>query len=227
MNFNIRPYWSQFLLLLALMALGMSIKQCRNNADMVEESKNYLSSLNDTITHLKSGVAQKPAVVVDPSLFEQVAMENESLKLALKRANIMSKNVKSFTQEATVTRIGNRGDSTISIAIHDTIPCPGFMPIPFHVDSQYYSIAGRIEEKKLVFLKINFPDSVFVITANKTHFLRKNELIISIGHSNPMIKTIGIQNFIVSEKSKWWESGWAKMGAGLIGGIYISQKLLK
>lgn len=203
-------------------ALVISISKCRESESHYDSANRWMMSLTDTITHLKNGIAQKPAVVVTQEAFEDIVAQNKTLQKAIKDAEFKVKNVSTITQVITKTYI-----DTISITLHDSIPCNDFIPIAFAIDSAYYSIAGVIKKKSLAFTTINFPDSLSVITAKKKHLFRKNEFIVSVSHSNPLIKTVGITNLTISEQRKWWQSEWLKAGVGFVGGIVVSQKLMK
>lgn len=206
--------------IVAVVLLILSIKQCRDNANNYASLKDYQASLNDTITYLKNGIAQKPAIEVTPNAFKDIVNENASLKKAIKEAEIKAHNVHTVTQVVTKTEI-----DTISISLHDSIPCADFVPITFGIDSLYYSIAGVIKKKSLLLTAVNFPDSVTIITANKNHFFKKDEFVVTVGHSNPLVKTIGLSNITVSEKRKWYESGWWKAGIGFAGGVIITRQI--
>ena len=159
----------------AVVALLLSIRQCSTNAESYADSKNYLASLNDTIRYLKNDIAQKPAVEVNGDLFVSIVRERDDLRAALAEAKLKAKNVRSLTQ--VVTRIET---DTITIAFHDTLPCPDFVPVAFAVDSQYYNIAGMVGKSAISITKVDFPDSLYVITANKNHLFRKNEFLVSV-----------------------------------------------
>lgn len=203
-----------------VIALILSVRQCNNNAADYSQSKNYISSQNDTIHYLKNGIAQKAAVEVSPDLFKSIVQENEALSKLLKDAKIKLGNVKQSTRIVTITQI-----DTIAIALHDTIPCPEFKPIAFNVDSVHYSIAGLVSKHSITISKINLPDSTYVITATKPHFFRKDEYLVTVKHSNPYIKTIGLTNLTVIENKKWWQNGWLKIGASFVAGGYLTYKL--
>lgn len=216
------PAIERWLLVVAFIALFISIRKCGDNSDLYSDSKNYLASLNDTIRYLKNGVAQKLAVEINKDLFISVVRERDDLRKALADAKLKAKNVRTLTQ--VVTKIET---DTITIAFHDTLPCPDFIPVPFAVDSQYYDISGLVSKSNITITNVDFPDSTYIITAAKNHLFRKDEFLVSVKHTNPHIKTIGLQNFTIKEKRKWWQNGWLKFGMGLAGGIYFSQKILK
>ena len=212
-------------LVAAMVALFFSVRQCGSNAVIAEEEKAYRESLDDTITYLKNGIAQKPAVVVSPEMFRDIVKERDDLRGALIAAQIKAKEVRTFAQ--VVSKI-DLGGSPIVAQLHDTLLCDwDFSDVGFDVDSAHYQISGFVSPTAVTILKINFPDSLSIITATRRRLFRKDEFLVSVGHSNPLIKTVGLTNLTVSEKRKWWHSGWIRIGVGLVGGIYISQKLLK
>ena len=207
---------------LCVIALIISVNKCRNNATSYAQSKNYISSLGDTITYLKHGIAQKPAIEVSKELFAELLEKNEFLTKMLKDAKIKADNVKQSTKIVTITQI-----DTVEIPLMDPLPCPEFNPIAFNVDSVHYSIGGLISKHSISIGKINFPDSLYVITASKNHFFRKDEYLVSVKHSNPYIKTVGLTNLTVTEQRKWYESGWVKFGAGILIGGWLTYKAIR
>lgn len=211
----------------ALVSLFFSVRQCRSNAGIVEDEREYRESLDDTITILKNGIAQKPAVEVSPEMFRNIVKERDDLRGALIAAEIKAKEVRSFTQVSSKIVLG---DNPIVIPLSDTITLPSewdFSAVGFDIDSANYQISGSVSPTEVTITKINFPDSLSVITATKRRLFRRDEFLVSVAHSNPLIKTVGVTNLTISDKKKWWESGWIKTGVGLVTGIYISQKLLK
>lgn len=215
-------YWSHIGLLAAIIAI-CCLSQCAMvRGDLYDQSKAYLASLDDTITYLKNGIAQKAAVEVSPDLFKELVGQNEELQKQLKDAKIKAKNVHTITTVVTNTEI-----DTISITLRDTIPCDDFAPIPFRADSQYYSIAGDVTKRAIRLSKVSFPDSLYVITADRKHLFRKNEFIVSIGHSNPNVKTVGLTNLTVTEERKWWQNMWIERVVVLAVGAYAAKTFLK
>lgn len=207
-------------LIIALILLSFAVRQCSSNADAYKQSKGYLASLNDTITHLKSGVVQKPATEINSDLFMKIVKERDDLQDALAAARLKAKNVRTFTE--VVSRIETE---PVTIQLHDTMPCPEFTPIPFAVDSQYYSIRGSVGKSSVTLSKISMVDSMIIFTAEKKHFLRPSDFLLSVKHSNPLIKTTGMQNITIVETRKWWQNPWLKFGAGAIVGSVITKEL--
>lgn len=176
--------------------------------------------MGDTIVQLKNGIAQKAAIEVSPELFESIAKENKVLTDMLKDAKIKLDNVKQSTRIITSTRI-----DTFEIPLSDTIPCPEFNAIAFNVDSVHYSIGGRVSKHSITFDKIRFPDSLYCVTAIKTHFFRQDEYLVTVKPSNPHVKIVGLTNLTVTENRKWWHAWYVKMGAGFVAGGYLTYRL--
>lgn len=215
-------YWSHICLVASLVIIAM-ISQCAiDRGRLYDQSKAYLDSKNDTITFLKNGIAQKPAVEVGSDMFKQILKERDDLTKALKDAQLRTGNVHNITQVVTKIDI-----DTITIALHDTIPCDDFAPIPFRADSQYYSIAGSVGKRVVRLTDINFPDSLYVINADKKPLFRKNKYIVSVGHSNPHVKTVGLTSLTVTEEKKWWQNPWIGRAVFFVAGAYGAKQLLK
>lgn len=208
-----------FLLLLALFGF-----KYRALMDKAAGNASYIASLNDTLTHLKNGVVQKPAIVMNSQGFEDLMKERDDLKKQLAAAKIKAKNVTSFSSVSTGIDLGSK---PIIAELKDSIPCPEFKPIAFDVDSQYYQISGMVNKRSIEFDTINFPDSLSIFTAHRNHLFRKDEYVVLTKHSNPKVKTLGLESFTIKENSKWWESGWLKIGFGAALGSYLTYKLTR
>lgn len=209
-----------FLFFACAIALLITIQQCRNSVAGERMGRDYISSLSDTITYLRHGIAQKPAVEVTRDQFEAVLKDNEFLKVMLKEARLKAGNVKQSTKVTTDVVIGK----PIDIPFADTVPCPDFKAIGFSIDSGHYRLSGRIFLKHLSIEDIGFPDTLYVITATKGHLFRKNEYLVSVKHSNPYVKTTGLTNLTIKEERKWWQSGWLKFGAGVATGVLLLRR---
>ena len=202
------------IILIVICFCFFSIRKCREHKTSYEESKKYLASLNDTIKYLKNGIAQKPVAEISTDLFNTIVKERDDYKLALEKAKIKPKNVTSITQVVTELKT-----DTITIRFVDTLPCDDFIPIAFEIDTIHYTIKGKVNKSNINIDKINFPDSLYVIAGKKKHFFRKDEYIVSVGHSNPYVRTIGLTNMTIKNEDKWYDSKWLPFGFGILSGM--------
>lgn len=210
-----------FVILVLSVAFLISLKQCSDREDSLDGMEQYIASRNDTITYLKNGmVAQKSAIEVSDRTIKSIIESREELKKALEDSRLKARNVRSIT-----TIVSDIKTDTIKIILTDTLPCADFAPITFNVDSTHYSIGGLISKKSVQISKVSFPDSLIIITASKKHFLKKNEFLVSASHSNPLIRTNGLENLTVKDDRKWWEKRWIYFAAGVVGGGYLVGKL--
>jgi hypothetical protein len=217
------PTIERILVLALLIILGLTIKKCSDKSNDYSGIASYTASLSDTIRYLKNGIAKKPAVEITRDVFDEVLKERDDLRAALKKAEIKARNVRS------VTSISSKIETEpITITMHDTVLKEGDPPVfVFDADSTFYHISGMAFNNKLILETIDFPDSMVIITADKPHFFKPNEYFITVSHSNPLIKTTGMENLTIYKPNRWWNSTWAKLGLGVVGGVVISQKLLK
>jgi len=206
-----------------VIALILSIKMCGDANAKYEDAKDYIENLNDSLIHLKNGVVKQTANEVDKNLLETIVKENSDLKKALSDANIKIKNAKTITRVITKTEIGD----PITIRLTDSIPCPAFNPIDFKAENNDYSISGSVNKSSVRISKISFPDSLYVITAYKKHVFKNNEYNVLIKHSNPLIKTVGAMNLTVTDKKRFWDIGWFKIGVGFVAGSFLTYEITK
>jgi len=216
---------TRILLCAAVMVIAISTYTCNKFKSDSQGKGDYISSLDDTITFLKSGVAQKPAVQVTKAAFEDIVNQNAILMAALKEAELKAKNVTSITTASSTISLP---DPIIITLSGDSLPCPDFKPVPFRKDSiGAYSIAGVIMKTGIRLDTINFPDTLFIITGHKRHFFKKDEFVVTASHSNKYFKINGLHNLTVKDERKWWQGRAVPIIGAFIGGVYISRKIIK
>lgn len=202
--------------------LVISIEKCRENNEKYQDRENYISSLNDSIKILANNIAETNVNVVNQELFTQIINERNELKKILAEQKIKAKNVKTFTQVVTETKI-----DTLTITLHDSIPClQDTQKIIFAVFNKDYEIGGFVGKKNIEIEKILFPDTLSVVAWTEKSFFKDDKILVSVKHSNPFIATKKMQSFMVREKKKWYEKGWVKI-VGIIcvgGGLGILSK---
>lgn len=204
-------------LLLTCSFLGYKWKQ---NSDNYESSTSYISSLNDTLRHLKNGVVEIPQVQVTIEAFQNIVNERNDLQKQLLQAKIKSRNVSSLSNIVT----GIELEKPIFIRLDIDTSVYEFNCINFSVDSPNYFINGKIFKEKIEFDNINFPDSISFITYTKRHLFNKDEYNASVRHSNNLIKTTGLMNITIKEKKPFWDRRAYFIGAGIVGGFLLFHK---
>lgn len=213
-----------FLILLSIglsIALLFAMRSCTDRGQQLEDRDSYILASRDTIRFLSdSSVAQKKALQAGADLFKTIVKDRDDLQRALAAAELKAKHVGAFTTVVTGSTIKPGRDSII-IRIADSLPCPNFGMIPFNVDSPYYSIEGMIGNEQVVITGLQFPDSLFLITATKRHFFKQDEIIVSAQHSNKYLRVKGLENFTIRQPRKWWQAKWVPFAAGLAGGYFL------
>lgn len=209
------------IVIILLLVFGGWLCNSRNHyKQSFEDSKDYISSLKDTLHYSKDSlIASKRSNILNYDLFEKVVSERDDLKKELAKAKVKPKNVSNLT--SIVSHI--EGKDSI-IVRHEKIPCPEFKAIPFVADSQFYYIVGKIDSSSITFNKIDFPDSLTLITSTKHFLFKQNETSISAQHSNKYIRTTSLESFNLREQPKWWEKRWIYAVAGFGAGYFLFKK---
>lgn len=209
------------IIIVLLLFCGIATYEWKKSKADCESLNSYSASLSDSIIHLKNGVVQKTAVTVTQVAFDDIVKQNADLSKELALEKIKSKNVKGVTE---VSNSISFVPKPLIITLHDTIPCPEFKPIPFNVDSAYYSIGGVVSKESVVISKLSARDSEYIITSTTNHLFKADELNVTVRHTNPHIKTIGLESLTVKESKKWYQGKWIPVIAGLAGGYLLFHK---
>lgn len=179
-------------------ALTLSIRSCRNNAQSFSDINTYTKSLTDSIRHLPNNVVSKPVVYITPEAFQQVIDQRDDLKKQLALMHVKPHQVQN------ITTVSN------TITIVDTI-------------IKRDTVAGiAIKRDSIVFRTES--DSEFIVFSQRTFLFKKNEFDISVHHTNPHIQTNGLESITLRQEKKWWQSGWIKVGIGFLGGYALFHK---
>jgi hypothetical protein len=102
------------------------------------------------------------------------------------------------------------------------------LPRYFHRPGKWLEIGGSINRLgRLQLDSIVIPVSYTVAigdTLRKGFFSRKRDKVVRLGIDNPYVSVTGMNNIIVAEPpKKWWQTGAAKFGFGVIVGAAIVQ----
>ncbi len=142
---------------------------------------------------------------------------NDSLKNSLK--DLKLKKPTSYTKIVTKYII-----DTVELKFTDTLPCEDFLK-SFSIDSSHYSLSGILTKERLLINKIEMPNTQRIVVGTKKNgIFKRNEYVITVQNSNPYIDIIGIQNYNLKPKKKWFEKSWFQISVGFIaGGITYRQ----
>lgn len=121
---------------------------------------------------------------------------------------------------AAVVRSNTSLDS-VTITLHDTIPCE-FSPITFFEEDKFYTISGRITSQSLFIDNVTMPnEQVITIGKKKGSIFKKKEYEVEVVNSNPYVSVQGIQGYTFTPEKKWYDSKLLWMAAGFFGAKYI------
>lgn len=189
---------------------------------LIIDIQNYKDSAQHykvTINGLSKDVAYNKSLVIEnENQLKAISGKNAELSALVNKY----KDVSSASVIRTETRIIND-----TIRLKDSIPC-NFDPIKVKRDSVNYFFAGTISPKFFSIDSLSIPNKQnIVIGKKKLGFLKGTEYRIEILNTNPLIKTTNIENYVLKDKKKWWQTQGAAFGLGIIGGVILITQLNK
>ena len=208
--------------IIAAVIIIAGIRECTNSNrsdDLLSAAANY----SDSAKFYKG----KNDVVI--AYNQSLVLEKESqLKDLLHKYDTLSRVLKKFSDIQSTTIIRER-----VLIEHDTIsftsiiPCD-FPPINVHRDSVHYVFDGTISRDLFVINKIEIPNKQDIVIGTKKTGLLKRERRVEIINSNPLIKPISIQNYVIDDRKKWHQRTWVHVAVGMaLGGAgvhYLNKK---
>jgi len=208
-----------FLIIIVVLLLCL-FDTCSRNVDYKSEVNKYLN-YKDTVLHYKSKNGKLISYNESLKLTrETMLFLNDSLNDALKELRI--KKPTSYTKIVTKYVI-----DTVEIEFRDTLPCDDFIR-SFVLDSSYYSLSGIITKEALSISRLEIPNTQRIVVGTKKNgLLKPNQYIIAIQNDNPYMKVVGIQNYELTPKKRWFEKQWVNFVAGVVVGGITYQQLSK
>ena len=217
------------LAIVVILLVLLNIDSCNKRIDL-QADYNTIKGYPDTIMYYKdkNGELQefnKSLEVSEESLLAAV----DGLNSEVKRLKIKAlRNVTNVTTEARI--------DTIRIGFREPLPCDSF-DVPFtDTLSPYYKIQGRVTNDNIMLNRISIPDSQQIIVGTKKNGLfKQNEFIVTITHSNPHVKTTGLQNYTIKKQQKKFSIGPSltyglsipDLKPMLVGGISLQYKFIR
>lgn len=179
---------------------------------------NY-EALNDTVSYYKNRLGKQTATI------KTLQAHNEKKAVALlgKDKEIAAlvkefKQVKYITKYETVAKY-----DTILVAFDNPVPALDFTRTGL-LKKKHISFNYKIDNFSFSLDSLNIPNTTTIITGTKRKwFLGKEYLTTDITNSNPYITVTDIKSVEIAVPTPWYKKWYVWAGAGLIGGIVISQ----
>lgn len=208
-----------------ILFFGFREWQNRNNTDsLVNDIANYKDSAQ--FYSLKvNGMA------VDVAYNKSLQLSNKNqLESIIKKNDTLAKLISKFKNVASTTIINNNttinGD-TMKFKKGDSIPCD-FKAFKVRRDSAHYRFLGTISPKYFSIDSLTIPNKQsMVIGEKKLGFLKGTEMRAEIVNSNPLIKTLNIESYVINKKKKWYQTDAFLISASLLGGYVIATQTTK
>jgi hypothetical protein len=202
---------------LILMLLLLLIRTC-NTLQRTEQELEQLDSANDEFTiriaqDSMKLISQAQTIVSSERKYKELEKINNSLEIKASQA------VQYRTK--TVVKTEFQLGETVYI---DSFPHLR-LPRTFGREGKWLSIGGTINRLgRLQIDSIVIPVSYTVAigdTLRKGFLLRKRDKVVRIGIDNPYVEVTGMNNIIVRQDKKWWQTDAAKIGLGAVLGFAI------
>ena len=202
---------------LILMLLLLLIRTC-NTLHKTEQELEQLDSANDEFSiriaqDSMKLISQAQTIVSSNRKYKELEKINKSLQVKASQA------VQYRTK--TVVKTEFQLGETVYI---DSFPHLR-LPRTFGREGKWLSIGGTINRLgRLQIDSIVIPVSYTVAigdTLRKGFLSRKRDKVVRIGIDNPYVEVTGMNNIIVRQDKKWWQTNAAKIGLGAVLGFAI------
>jgi len=210
----------------AIVAILISLHTCNRKEKEAREYKKNLDyahiMLNATESTMrrdstKAGdalTAQNVLYLSEKDARELLLIENERLKKVKQEIKIVTR---------TVIRVDTVAlTDSFTIINGDTVRSRNF-----DVKDEWYGLKGKVLPTSLVIDSMYTKDEYVVTTGYEPQgFLKKKILVVDVVNKNPYSRVDKLYNVTVPQpKKKWFETKAAAIGAGVVGGLYLSTKL--
>ena len=206
-----------------ILFFGFREWQSRKNADdLINDIANYKDSAQ--FYSLKVN-----GMEVDVAFNKSLVLSNkDQLESIIKKNDTLAKLISKFKAISSTTIINNITNITgDTIKLTDSIPCD-FKAFKVRRDSIHYHFLGTISPKYFTIDSLTIPNKQsIVIGKKKLGFLKGTEERVEIVNSNPLIKTLNIESYVISKPKKWYNTDAFKISASLLGGYILATQTTK
>lgn len=141
---------------------------------------------------------------------------NEELEGDLKNLRLKVKDLRSFTKVVTNTVL-----DSIKVPFEVKLPCDSFSTT-FEKQDTHYWLKGSLTESLLSIDTLSIPNEQKIYVSSKRNgFLKPKSFVVTLQNTNPYVQTIGLQNYTIENRKKWYEKDVWKFGAGFLGGYLL------
>jgi hypothetical protein len=202
---------------LILMLLLMLIRTC-NTLQLTEQELEQIDSANDEFTiriaqDSMKLISQAQTIVSSERKYKELEQINKNLEIKASQA----------VQYRTKTIVKTEFQLGETVYI-DSFPHLR-LPRTFGREGKWLSIGGTINRLgRLQIDSIVIPVSYTIAigdTLRKGFLSRKRDKVVRIAIDNPYVEVTGMNNIIVRQDKKWWQTDAAKIGLGAVLGFAI------
>jgi len=210
--------WLSGFLLLTLLFLSLTIRQCRENKDLVEQVSTLANYETDARYYKDKN---NEIVAYNKSLETSVAALN------IQRAELMQdiEDMRIKKPQVITSIVSETLIDSVVIPFETRLPCDSQFVQPFSHNDTWFTINGSVTNTHLNIDNIFIQDSLLIVVGEKKNGLfKRNEIIVAVKHSNPHVTTTDIENYVIKPKTRFWQKGWfygVVFGTGVATGVLI------
>ena len=208
-------------LVIVLLLLGIALLVCGYTSSRAELShfKAQVSKLEFSEQVFEETINESGKIIVEQE--QLILSQKDAISLKILEIDRLKK-VKSQVIVSTITQI----DSVFIPfeELSDSIPATEFIYVPkeFSLNTEWYSIKGSVLSSGVNLDSLSFMNKMKLTIGSKSQGLfKKPKPIVLLENENPYVKTIGLQNIVISNELKWYEKKSLWFGLGISTGILV------
>lgn len=183
---------------------------------MLSDNQNLLKRVNDKdreLRNFKDSVLQAFQVEVNAEVTKRLGTDKT---LGVDKPKVI-------VQTRLITKI-----DTLFVETTDTIKVSEELNLPFSKTTDLYSISGKIRKNGIQFDSLAIPSKItWSLGTDKKGLFKRSESVVRVSSDNPLVKIRGMDNYVVKNNPKWYQSNGFWLGAGFLAGITGTIILLK
>ena len=229
-NLNKLPFKNLVIICLATVCI-YSVRSCSiKDIELSKTNEEWKFKLSAKERQFTKRIQADSSVIATQQL--RIFSEEEAKTLALIE-NERLKNIKSVVRTNTVTRIESVFVPFEAMSVDLNTDYENTCAIPqdtikyFKTNNEWYSINGSVSDSGVLFDSVSFKNSFsttigYEKSPGALGFLKKKNPVVEIKSDNPYTDITAMDNIIIKEDKKFYQTTGFKIGVGvLLGGIII------
>jgi len=210
------------LLVVLCLIIALLVWLLSNSRERLSKYQNQISKYSNLEQDFNERILKDSSRLVEQ---EQIILsQKEAIDLGLLEIKRLKK-IKSKVSTITITKIDTFYIPFKEVLhIHDTIYPIGTLKTPkrFELSNPFYGINGVVLTNGIVIDSLGIKNRMDITIGQKRNgIFKKSTPIVEVVNSNPYVQTLSMQNVIIEDKKRFYESKLFWFGAGVLGGVLI------